>query len=91
MAEREEQESLEEQEKQKKREEKLLAIQNTIKSSINTCILEMKNLSDALASLMEKEIFTEEDIVNAFEKIDAVEEQSQEISALLFSLRDTVR
>ena len=91
MAEREEQESIEEQEKQKKQEEKILEIQNNIKSSINTCILEMKNLSDSLMSLVGKENFLEEDITTAFDKIDAIEEQSQEISALLFSLRDTIR
>jgi hypothetical protein len=91
MAEHEEQESLEEQETQKKRAEKILAIQNDIKNSITTCILEIKNLADSLTSLMEKEILTEEDIINAFDKTDGFEEQSQEISALLFSLRDTVR
>ena len=64
---------------------------NEIKNGVRTHVLEIKNLSDSLISLMEKEDFKEADLDSAFDATDAIQERSQEITALLFDLRDTAR
>jgi hypothetical protein len=71
-------------------EEKVSARQIEIKNDIKTHVLEIKNLSESLISLMDKENFKEADLDNAFDITDAIQEQSQEITASLFDLRDNL-
>ena len=75
-------------------QEKLNAIvakQKEIKDSINPFIIEIKSLAESLASLMGKEPFLEADLDSAFDLNDAIQEQTQEITALLFDMRDTIQ
>ena len=65
--------------------------QKEIKDGINPFIIEIKNLADSLTSLMGKEPFLEADLDSAFDLNDAIQEQTQEITALLFDLRDTIK
>ena len=65
--------------------------QQEIKDNINPIIIEIKNLSDSFIALLEKKEFTEADLDNAFDINDAMQEQAQEINALLFELRDTIK
>jgi hypothetical protein len=69
----------------------IVARQKAIKDGINPFIIEIKNLADSLTSLMGKEPFLEADLDNAFELNDAIQEQTQEITALLFDMRDTIQ
>ena len=66
------------------------ARQNEIKKDINTHVLEIKKLSESLISVMGKEPFKEADLDSAFDMADAIQEQSQDITALLFDLRDNL-
>ena len=63
-------------------------IQNEIKDKINSHILEIKNHSDSVLSIVGKEDFQEEDLDRAFETADSIQEQYEEIIALLFEMRD---
>jgi hypothetical protein len=75
-------------------QEELKAIavrQKEIQESINPYVIEIKNLSDSLITIMGKETLLEADLDSAFELNDAIQEQSQEITALLFDLRDTIK
>ena len=65
--------------------------QQEIKDNINPIIIEIKNLSDSFIALLEKKEFTEADLDNAFDINDAMQEQAQEINAMLFELRDTIK
>jgi hypothetical protein len=65
--------------------------QKEIKDSINPYITEIKNLADSLTSLLGKEPFLEADLDSAFDLNDAIQEQTQEINALLFEVRDTIK
>ena len=69
----------------------IAARQKEIKDSINPYIIEIKNLADSLTSLMGKEPFLEADLDNAFDLNDAIQEQTQEITVLLFEMRDTIK
>jgi hypothetical protein len=75
-------------------DEKAEGIQNEIdeiKGDVKTRVLEIKNISDSLISLIEKEDFKEADLDNAFDTTDLIQEHSQEITALLFNLRDVAK
>ena len=62
--------------------------QNEKKQEVNSCTMEIKKLSDSITSLMDKEIFQEEDLDKAFEIADDIQEKYEEIIALLFDIRD---
>jgi hypothetical protein len=68
----------------------IAARQNEIKNNINNFITEIKSLSESFGSLMAIEKFSEDDLDKAFDANDAIQEQCQEINALLFDLRDTL-
>ena len=68
----------------------IVARQKEIKESIDPLLAEIRNLSDSLTALMLKEPFLEADLDNAFDLNDAIQEQTQEINALLFDMRDTI-
>ena len=65
--------------------------QKEIKEGINPYIVEIRNLTDSLSLLMEKEPFLEADLDSAFDLNDAIQEQTQEINALLFDMRETIQ
>jgi hypothetical protein len=65
--------------------------QKEIKDGINPFIIEIKSLAESLTSLMTKESFLEADLDSAFDLNDAIQEQTQEINALLFEMRDTIK
>ena len=65
--------------------------QQEIKDNINPLVIEIKNLADSFLALLEKKEFTEADLDNAFDLNDTMQEQAQEINALLFELRDTIK
>ena len=62
-----------------------------IKDGINPFIIEIKKLADSLTSLMGKEPFLEADLDSAFDLNDAIQEQTQEINAMLFEMRETIK
>lgn len=64
--------------------------QQEAKNSINNSIAEIRRLSDSLTSLMGKEPFSEPDLDSSFDLNDAIQQQTEEINALLFELRDTI-
>lgn len=64
--------------------------QREIKNSIAPFITEIRNLTDSLESILAKEPFSEADLDDAFDLNDAIQEQTQEINALLFDLRNEV-
>jgi hypothetical protein len=68
----------------------IAARQNEIKSDIKNRIIEIITLSESLTSLMAIEKFREDDLDKAFEVNDAIQEQFEEINALLFDLRDNL-
>jgi len=72
-------------------EDKVLARQNTLKNEIAPHILEIQKLLDSLTIIMGKENFQDTDLEGVFDIMDAIQEQSNEIEELLFSLRDTIR
>jgi hypothetical protein len=65
--------------------------QKEIKDSITPYITEIKRLADAFLAALEKNDFKEADLDNAFDLNDAIQEQTQEINALLFEMRDTIK
>jgi len=68
-----------------------IAKQNETKNTISKHIHEMKTIAESFTALLTgKEPFTEEDLDTVFELNDALEEQTQEITALLFDLRDKI-
>ena len=69
----------------------IVARQKEIKDGINPFIIEIKSLADSLTSLMGKENLLEADLDSAFDLNDAIQEQTQEINALLFDMRDTIK
>jgi|APFre7841882724_1041349.scaffolds.fasta_scaffold67581_1 hypothetical protein len=69
----------------------ILMKQREIKENISPFINETKNLADSLVALLTKEPFLEADLDKAFELIDAIQEQNNEINALLFDIRDTIK
>ena len=66
-------------------------MQKKMKDKINLRILEIKNLSDSVLSIIERENFQEEDLDQAFEAADSIQEQYEEIIALLFETRDRLK
>jgi hypothetical protein len=72
------------------RQAEIAARQIEIKTDINNLIIEIKNLSESLTSLMAIEKIKEDDLDKAFDINDALQEQCQEINALLFDLRDNL-
>ncbi|MDQ7787550.1 MAG: hypothetical protein RDU01_08070 [Thermodesulfovibrionales bacterium] len=73
-----------------KKEEKK-ARQQEITNNIQTHIIQIKTTADLFTALLTgKEVFTEENLDAAFEYNDQIEEQVQEIIALLFDLRDNM-
>ena len=80
-----------EKEGQEGQEDKVLARQKQIKDQIAPHILEIQKLLDSLTTIMGKENFQDADLEGVFDIMDAVQEQSNEIEELLFSLRDTIR
>ena len=82
---------MEEQVEKEGQEDKVLARQNTLKNEIAPHILEIQKLLDSLTMIMGKENFQDADLEGVFDIMDAVQEQSNEIEELLFSLRDTIR
>ncbi len=66
------------------------ARQKEIKGSIAPYIVEIRKLADSLESVLGKEPFAEADLDDAFDLNDAIQEQTQEINALLFDLRSTL-
>jgi len=75
-------------------QEELSAIavqQKEIKDNINPFIIEIRNLADSLTALLGKEPFLEADLDSAFNLNDAIQEQTQDINALLFEMRDTIK
>lgn len=86
MAEHEEQQR--EATKEEQRKEKIANKQNEAKQTINEHSLNIKNLADSITALMEKEDFLEEDLDRSFELADEIQEQYEEIIALLFDIRD---
>jgi len=87
----EEQEEQVEKEGQEGQEDKVLARQKQIKDQIGPHILEIQKLLDSLTTIMGKENFQDNDLEGVFDTMDAIQEQSNEIEELLFSLRDTIR
>jgi hypothetical protein len=69
----------------------IAARQKEIKDSINPYIIEIKSLAESLASLLGKAPFLEADVDSAFDLNDAIQEQTQEINAMLFDMRDTIK
>jgi hypothetical protein len=69
----------------------ILAKQNEIKDGIRPYIAEIKRLADAFLMALGKNEFKEADLDDAFDLNDAIQEQTQEINAFLFELRDTIR
>ena len=65
--------------------------QKEIKDGINPFIIEIKSLADSLTSLMGKENLLEADLDSAFDLNDAIQEQTQEINAMLFEMRETIK
>ena len=84
-------EEQEEQVEKEGQEDKVLAIQKQIKDQIAPHILEIQKLLDSLTTIMGKEIFQDTDLEGVFDTMDAIQEQSNEIEELLFSLRNTIR
>ena len=82
---------MEEQVEKESQEEKILAIQNKIKSEITPHVLEIQKLLDTLTALTGKETYQDADLEGAFDIMDAIQEQANGIEELLFSLRDTIR
>jgi len=82
---------MEEQVEKEGQEDKVLARQNALKNEIAPHILEIQKLLDSLTMIMGKENFQDADLEGVFDIMDAVQEQSNEIEELLFSLRDTIR
>jgi hypothetical protein len=72
-------------------DEKLLELQKERKSSINANAIEIKNLSDVITTLMDKEDFLAEDLDKAFAVADEIQEKYEDIIAQLFDLRDRMR
>ena len=87
----EEQVEKEGQEGQEGQEDKVLARQKQIKDQIAPHILEIQKLLDSLTTIMGKENFQDNDLEGVFDTMDAIQEQSNEIEELLFSLRNTIR
>ena len=73
-----------------KMKKKLANEQNEAKQTINAHTMEIKTLSDTITELLEKEDFTEEDLDRAFELADEIQEQYEDVIALLFKIRDTL-
>jgi len=65
--------------------------QKEIKDAIIPYIDEIKKLADSLRSMLPREPFQEADLDSAFDLNDAIQEQTQDINALLFELRDTIQ
>ena len=65
--------------------------QKGIKDNISPCILEIKHLADSFLAVLEKTEFTEADLDSAFDLNDAIQEQTQDINAFLFEMRDTIK
>ena len=72
-------------------EERKAARQNKIKSEIAPHILEIQKLLDSLTAFTGKEVLQDADLEGVFDTMDAIQEQSNEIEELLFSLRNTIR
>jgi hypothetical protein len=72
------------------RQAEIATRQKEIKGDIKNRILEIKTLSESLTSLMAVEKFKEDNLDKAFDVNDAIQEQCQEINALLFDLRDNL-
>lgn len=69
-------------------EEKKEVQQKEEKQTINLQLINIKNLSDSITELMEKENFLEEDLDRAFELADEIQEKYEDIIAQLFYIRD---
>jgi hypothetical protein len=69
----------------------ILVKQKEIKDNINPYITEIKRLADDFLVALEKKEFKEADLDEAFDLNDAIQEQTQEINALLFDMRDTIQ
>ena len=82
---------MEEQAEQESQEEKILAIQNKIKSEITPHVLEIQKLLDTLTAFIGKETYQDAEHEGAFDVMDAIREESDAIEELLLSLRDTIR
>ena len=91
MEEQEEKVEQVEQVEQEGQEDKVLARQKQIKDQIGPHILEIQKLLDSLTTIIGKENFQDTELEGVFDIMDAVQEQSNEIEELLFSLRDTIR
>ena len=74
-------------EEEKKQQEKIRNYQNEKKQAIKTFTIEIKNLSDSITTLMDKENLLEEDLDRAFDLGDEIQEKYEEIIALLFDIR----
>lgn len=61
-----------------------------INASIDDHLSRIKGLSDSITSLMGKEEFTEADLDKAFELNDAIQQEYDAITGLLFDLRDVL-
>ena len=80
-----------EKEGQEGQEDKVLARQKQIKDQIAPHILEIQKLLDSLTAFTGKEVLQDADLEGVFDTMDAIQEQSNEIEELLFSLRNTIR
>ena len=69
----------------------ILVKQKEIKDNISPYLAEIKRLADAFFAALEKKEFKEADLDGAFDLNDAIQEQTQEINALLFDMRDTIQ
>ena len=65
--------------------------QKEIKESIKPYLIEIKSLADSFLAALEKKEVSEPEIDNAFDLNDAIQEQTQEINALLFDLKITIQ
>jgi|GEM_PF-2325915 len=65
--------------------------QQEIKDSIKPYLTEIKSLADSFLAALEKKEVNEAALDNAFDLNDAIQEQTQEINALLFDLRVTIQ
>ena len=65
--------------------------QQEIKDSIKPLLIEIKNLADSFLAALDKNEVSESELDNNFNLNDAIQEQTQEINALLFEIRDTIQ
>jgi hypothetical protein len=59
-----------------------------IRNSISGHISKIEGISELLTSLMKKEEFNQDDLSKAFDMADEIQAESEEITGLLFVLRD---